>query len=64
MGPQMAVDPRAMPLKDFIEQTIAALGTDADEVLVENVMPLRNNAGPKEYAFVDQFNAMMSAEAH
>jgi uncharacterized oxidoreductase len=49
-----------MPLKDFIDETIAALGTDADEVLVERVGMLRNNAGPNEHAFVNKFNEMMS----
>lgn len=48
-GPDMASDPRAMPLKDFIEQTIAVLGTDANEVLVENVKKLREGAGLKDY---------------
>jgi len=60
MGPQMAVDPRAMPLKDFIDETIRALGTDADEVLVERVGMLRNNPGPKEHEFVNKFNDMMA----
>jgi uncharacterized oxidoreductase len=32
------------------------LGTDADEVLVEQAKPLRNNAGPHEAALVTQFN--------
>ena len=61
MGPGMAVDPRAMPLKDFIAETIQVLGTDAEEVLVERVKMLRNNPGPNESAFVNQFNDMMSA---
>lgn len=60
MGPGMAVDPRAMPLKDFIAETIQVLGTDADEVLVERVKMLRNNAGPNEHGFVNQFNDMMA----
>lgn len=61
MGSQQASDPRAMPLKDYIAETIALLGTDADEILVERVLPLRNNAGPKEHAFVTQFNDMFKA---
>ncbi len=60
-GERQANDPAAMPLKEFIEQTISALGTDADEVLVERVKPLRNNAGPNEWAFVDQFNTQMAS---
>ena len=61
---QMAVDPRAMPLKDYIAETIQALGTDADEVLVPRVGMLRNNPGPNEAAFVNQFNDMMAGETH
>jgi uncharacterized oxidoreductase len=49
-------EPRAMPLADFIEATMQVLGTDADEVLVEQARPLRNNAGPNEAALVTQFN--------
>ena len=60
MGPGMAVDPRAMPLKDFIAETIQILGTDAEELLVERVKMLRNNPGPNESAFVNQFNDMMA----
>ena len=54
-------DPRAMPLKDFIEETITVLGTDADEILVEQAKPFRNNPGPNESALVTQFNDMMIA---
>jgi uncharacterized oxidoreductase len=57
-----ADDPRAMPLKEFIAETIAVLETEADEVLTERVRMLRNNAGPNEHGFVDQFNQMMQAE--
>jgi uncharacterized oxidoreductase len=60
MGPQMAVDPRAMLLADFISETMNVLGTDADEVLVERVMMLRNNPGPNEGEFVNKFNEMMA----
>ncbi len=54
-------DPRAMPLKEFIEATIKVLGTDADEILVEQAKPFRNNPGPNESALVTQFNDMMVA---
>jgi uncharacterized oxidoreductase len=53
-------EPRAMPLADFIEETMHVLGSDADEVLVERAKPLRNNVGPNEFAVVTQFNDMMS----
>ena len=53
-------EPRAMPLAEFIEETMRVLGTDADEVLVERAKPLRNNAGPNEAAFVTQFNDMFT----
>src|SRR5260221_10698109 len=53
-------EPRAMPLADFIEETMQVLGTEAEEVLVERAKPLRNNAGPGEAAFVPQFNDMMA----
>ena len=49
-------EPRAMPLAEFIEETMRVLGTDADEVLVEGAKQLRNNAGPHEAALVTQFN--------
>ncbi len=53
-------EPRAMPLAQFIAETVAVLGTDAEEVLVEQAKPLRNNAGPHEHVFVTQFNDMMT----
>jgi len=52
-------EPRAMPLADFITETMAILGTDTDEVLVERARPVRDNAGPKEGPFVTKFNDMM-----
>ena len=61
MGEHQANDPQAMPLKDFIAETIKVLGTDADEVLVERVGMLRNNPGPNEGVFVNKFNDMMAA---
>ncbi len=47
---------QAMPLAQFITETMTALATDADEILVENAKAFRNNAGPGEHAFVDGFN--------
>ncbi|SDI18564.1 MULTISPECIES: SDR family oxidoreductase [Bradyrhizobium] len=52
---------QAMPLQEFIEQTIAALGTDTDEILVEAAKPLRANPGPNEHGLVNGFNAQMMA---
>ena len=52
---------RAMPLKNFIEETMKVLGTDAEEVLVEQAKPSRNNPGPNESALVTQFNDEMIA---
>ncbi len=49
----------AMPLDQFISQTIDALGTDSDEVLVEIAKPFRANPGPQENAFVNGFNQQM-----
>jgi uncharacterized oxidoreductase len=54
-------EPRAMPLAEFIEESMRILGTDVEEVLVERVRPLRNNVGPKEGAFVTQFNDQVTA---
>ena len=43
MGPQMATDPTAMPLKDFIAETMKILKSspEATEICVERVKPLR-----------------------
>jgi uncharacterized oxidoreductase len=54
-------DPRAMPLDAFIEQTMAALATDAEEVLVDAVKPLRDNPGANEHALVNGFNESIVA---
>jgi uncharacterized oxidoreductase len=57
-------DPRAMPLNAFIDEAIAVLDTDAEEILVERAKPFRNNPGPNESALVTQFNdAMVDAKA-
>lgn len=49
-------DPRAMPLDDFIEQTLVALASDDPEILVDAVKPLRDNPGAQEHALVAAFN--------
>jgi uncharacterized oxidoreductase len=54
-------EPRAMPLKAFIEETIKVLGTDAEEILVEQAKPFRNNPGPNESGLIAQFNDSMIA---
>ena len=59
-GDRQKTDPRAMPLDEYIAETMQLLNSGMDEVLVERVKPLRNNAGPNEHAFVQQFNDMMS----
>jgi len=46
----------AMPLDQFIAETMLALGSDADEILVENAKALRANPGPNEHALVNDFN--------
>lgn len=53
-------DPRAMPLQDFISETMQLLGSQNDEVLVERVKPLRYAAaGGKEYDVFEKFNASL-----
>ena len=51
-----------MPLKDFIEGTVKLLGTETNEILVEQAKAFRNNPGPNESALVTQFNDEMIAD--
>jgi uncharacterized oxidoreductase len=64
MGAQQASDPSAMPLKDFIAETIALLtnSPDATEILVERVKPLRYAEANGNYPAV--FAGLNSAFAH
>ncbi|MEC0128371.1 SDR family oxidoreductase [Paenibacillus pabuli] len=55
-------EPRAMPLSSFIDATIKVLGTDTEEVLVEEAKMFRNNPGPNEGVFVTQLNDTMKSE--
>lgn len=50
----------AMPLDQFIAETMAVLETDADEILVDAARPMRDNAGPAEHGFVNGFNTQVS----
>ena len=56
-------DPRAMPLDKFIAEAVQILGTDVDEVCVQNVMFLRNAAKGDEKALFKNFNDSLSAAA-
>ena len=47
---------RAMPLDEFLQETMEALATDADEIMVARAKFLRDQAGPNESAFVNTFN--------
>jgi uncharacterized oxidoreductase len=67
MGNRQASDPRAMPLKDYIAETMKILKEqpDAKEILVERVLPLRfaEKSGEFEKAF-QGFNDAMAAGGH
>jgi uncharacterized oxidoreductase len=47
---------QAMPLDQFIAQTMAMLGTDADEIVIDAAKQFRTNVGPNEHGFVNGFN--------
>jgi uncharacterized oxidoreductase len=47
---------RAMPLDEFLQETMEALATDADEIMVTRAKFLRDQAGPNEGVFVNTFN--------
>jgi uncharacterized oxidoreductase len=66
MGPRMASDPNAMPLKDFISETISILENSPNptEICVERVKPLRFAEASGQYdAFFKNFNDGMAAAA-
>jgi len=50
---------RAMPLDEFIQETMKALRTDADEILVPRAKFLRDQQGPLEASFVKSFNEQL-----
>ena len=52
---------QAMPLDQFIAETMAVLATDTDEVLVASAKMFRANPGVVEHAPVDGFNTQAQA---
>lgn len=64
MGAEQVADPRAMPLREFIDETIRNLRTDAHEVLTERVGFLRNGAGPNDAAATQQVNDWFARGGH
>jgi uncharacterized oxidoreductase len=66
MGPRMASDPNAMPLKDFISETMSILESspNSTEICVERVKQLRSAEASGQYdAFFTNFNDGMAAAA-
>jgi uncharacterized oxidoreductase len=66
MGDQQADDPRAMPLKEFVDEVMSILKSQPDvkEVCVKKVYPLRFSAegGQEKYdQFFQEFNDSMHA---
>ncbi len=66
-GARQASDPNAMPLKDFIAETMRIIETEpnAAEILVERVKPLRFAEAKSDYdVFFKTLNDRMAAAAH
>ena len=54
-------EPRAMPLDEFLEGTMEALATDANEIMVPRARFLREQSGPREAVFVTSLNEQLEA---
>jgi uncharacterized oxidoreductase len=64
MGLEQAVDPRARPLREFVDETIRIPGTDEHEIMTERVDFLRNAAGPNDAAATKQVNDWFAGGEH
>ncbi|XES85165.1 SDR family oxidoreductase [Franconibacter pulveris] len=53
-------DERAMPLDDFIRETLEKLAAGEEEAIVDRVLPVRDNPGRNEHGLVNQFNQAMA----
>jgi len=61
LGKANSKDPRAMPLDEFIAETMRLLATDVEEIVVEKARPLRDHAGPDEAKLVTEVNDLVAA---
>jgi uncharacterized oxidoreductase len=50
----------AMPLDQFVVETMAALATESYEIIVQRAQSLRASPGPAEHVLVNQFNEHLS----
>lgn len=56
LGPENRYDTRAMPLDEYLAETMALLERGDAEVVVERAKLLRNNVGPNESTLVNELN--------